>query len=57
VKYYLEIWFLHTTRLLMHQISQENVKKATKFFKGHSKDHSSISPKYIFFWLMWTVLT
>ena len=35
--------FLHTTELLRrHQRSQEDVKKATKFFKGHSKDHSSI---------------
>ena len=49
VKYYLEIWFLHTTGLLRHQRSQKNVKKATKFFKGHSKDHSSIlSKNYIF---------
>ena len=37
--------FLHTTRLLRYQISQENVKKATTFFKGHCKDHSSISLK------------
>jgi hypothetical protein len=37
VKYYLEIWFLHTTRLLGHQISQENVKKTTTFFKGHKQ--------------------
>ena len=57
VKYYLEIWFLHTTRLLRHQISQKNVKKTTNFFEGHSKDHSSISPKNIFFWLIWTILT
>jgi hypothetical protein len=50
VKYYLEIWILHTNRLLRHQISQENVKKATQFFKGHSKDHSSISSKNHIFW-------
>jgi hypothetical protein len=36
---------LHTTRLLRHYVSQENVKKAKKFCKGHSKDHSSISSK------------
>jgi hypothetical protein len=57
VKYYLEIWFLHTTRLLTHQISQENVKKATQFLKAIAKTTASFHQKIIFFGLIWTVST
>ena len=42
-----DINFLHTTGLLRHQGSHEKFKNATKFFKGHSKDHSAFHQKLL----------
>ena len=34
VKYYSDMWFLHTSRLLRHQWSQKNQKRLKKIFEG-----------------------
>ena len=49
MKYCSNIWFMHTTGLFRHQLSQKNLKRTKKFWRSNKSPKPKISKFYVIF--------